>query len=58
LPPTVAMAYRVNDAVKVAGLSRSTLYALISEQKLRSVVVGGRRLIPADALRDLLREGA
>jgi excisionase family DNA binding protein len=55
LPPDTVLAYRVNDAAKVAGLSRSSLYVLIGEGKLRSVVVAGRRLIPADALRDLLR---
>lgn len=55
LPPDIALAYRVNDAAKVAGLSRSTIYNLISDRKLRSVVVAGRRLIPADALRQLLQ---
>jgi excisionase family DNA binding protein len=58
LPTDTALAYRVNDAAKVAGLSRSSLYVLIGEGKLRSVLVGGRRLIPADALRDLLRVAA
>ena len=54
LPPDVAITYRVNDAAKVAGLSRSKIYELIGEGKLRSVMVAGRRLIPADALRGLL----
>jgi excisionase family DNA binding protein len=58
LPPDAVLAYRVNDAAKVAGLSRSSLYELIGEGKLRSVLVAGRRLIPADALRDLLRVAA
>jgi excisionase family DNA binding protein len=58
LPPDTVLAYRVNDAAKVAGLSRSSLYSLMGEGKLRSVLVGGRRLIPADALRDLLRGAA
>ena len=58
LPPDTVLAYRVNDAAKVAGLSRSSLYVLIGEGKLRSVLVAGRRLIPADALRDLLRDAA
>jgi excisionase family DNA binding protein len=55
LPPDVAITYRVNDAAKVVGLSRSKIYELIGEGKLRSVMVAGRRLIPSDALRDLLR---
>ena len=54
LPPDVAITYRVNDAAKVSGLSRSKIYELIGEGKLRSVMVAGRRLIPADALRSLL----
>jgi hypothetical protein len=58
LPPETVLAYRVNDAAKVAGLSRSSLYVLIGEGKLRSVLIAGRRLIPADALRDLLRRDA
>jgi excisionase family DNA binding protein len=54
-PPTEsALTYRVSDAVAISGLSRSTLYELMAEQKLRSVMVAGRRLIPADALRELL----
>jgi excisionase family DNA binding protein len=55
LPPDIALAYRVNDAAEVSGLSRSTIYNLIAEEKLRSIVVAGRRLIPADALRELLQ---
>jgi hypothetical protein len=57
-PPLQPLAYRVNDAIKVSGLSRSSIYKLIGEGKLRSVLVAGRRLIPADALRDLLRGAA
>jgi excisionase family DNA binding protein len=58
LPPDIALAYRVNDAVKVSGLSRGTIYKLIAANKLRSVLLGGRRLIPVDALRELLRGAA
>jgi len=39
------IALRIPEAAYVAGLSRSTLYALMGEGKLRSVKVGGRRLI-------------
>ena len=55
LPPDIVLAYRVNDAAKVSGLSRSSIYNLIGDGKLRSVLVAGRRLIPADALRELLQ---
>ena len=54
LPPDVALAYQINDAVKVSGLSRSSLYELLAAGQLRSIKVAGRRLIPAEALRELL----
>jgi excisionase family DNA binding protein len=45
----------VQDFCKAFGLSRSTVYNLIAQGKLRSVLVARRRLIPADAAEDLLR---
>ena len=58
-PPLLQpLAYRVNDAIKVSGLSRSSIYKLIGEGKLRSVLVAGRRLIPANSLHALLRGDA
>lgn len=56
-PPPLdsAISYTVPDAATVSGLSRSTMFALIKGGKIRSVLVAGRRLIPADALRDLVR---
>jgi excisionase family DNA binding protein len=52
------IAYRVNDAATVSGLSRATLYRLIKEGKLRSQIVAGRRLITPAALRELFSEAA
>ncbi len=49
------MAYRVDDASIVSGLSRSTIYELMAAQKLRTIKIGGRRLIPRDALEALLQ---
>ncbi|MBC6982865.1 helix-turn-helix domain-containing protein [Caulobacter sp. 17J80-11] len=48
------LAYRVNDAAKAIGLSRSTLYELRNEGKLRIVKVAGRALIPCEDLEALL----
>jgi excisionase family DNA binding protein len=48
------LAYRMSEAQAVSGLSRSTLYQLIASQRLSSIKVGGRRLIPAESLRALL----
>jgi excisionase family DNA binding protein len=52
-------AYGVRDFCKAFGVSRSTVYNLISDGRLRTVKVAGRRLIPADAAEALLHgEGA
>ena len=45
LEPERKRAYRVNEFCAAYGLSRTTVYSLIGAGKLRSVVVGGRRLI-------------
>jgi excisionase family DNA binding protein len=55
--PDEKRAYRVNEAVAVYRLSRSTLYKLIGEGTLRTVKIAGRRLIPRDAI-EALFEGA
>ncbi len=51
------IAYRVDDAVRVSGIGRTKLYGLIGSGKLRSIRVGGRRLILAESLRALLEAG-
>ena len=48
----------VRDAARMMGISRSSVYRLIGNRKLRTVKIGGRRLIPASALDALLEEGA
>jgi excisionase family DNA binding protein len=42
------------EAAERVGVGRSTLYAEMGAGRLRSVKVGRRRLIPADALRSLV----
>jgi excisionase family DNA binding protein len=58
LRPGDTLALRVNDAVAASGLSRSTLYKLITEGKLATVKVAGRRLILMEDLQALLKAGA
>ncbi len=41
---------RLPDAMKVLGLSRSTIYELIRSGRLGSVREGASRLIPIDAI--------
>jgi excisionase family DNA binding protein len=50
-------AYDINEAAAAFGLSRTTLYKLIGVGTLRSVKIGGRRLIPVDAIEALLAGG-
>jgi excisionase family DNA binding protein len=54
--PEEKRAFRINEAVAAYGLSRTTLYKLIAERKLRAAKIGGRRLIPRDALETLLND--
>lgn len=56
--PNTPLALRVNDAVAISGLSRSSLYKLLAAGKLRDVVVCGRRLFLAEDIRALLQGAA
>jgi excisionase family DNA binding protein len=42
--------FSVTDAARLLGLGRSKLYELLSAGEVRTVKVGRRRLVPADAL--------
>ena len=48
-------ALTIDDFVKAYRISRTSTYKLLGEGKLRSVLVGGRRLIPVDSAEELLR---
>ncbi|WP_032773360.1 helix-turn-helix domain-containing protein [Streptomyces sp. NRRL F-2202] len=49
VPPAL---YRVPDAARVLGLSRSVVYDLIRAGRLRTVKQGRTRLVPASAITD------
>jgi excisionase family DNA binding protein len=51
IPP---VAYSVEEAAKALRLSRETLYELIRSQRLRSIKVGRRRLVPLSALTEFV----
>jgi excisionase family DNA binding protein len=52
------LAYRIDDFCRAIGLGRTKVYALIADGTLRTVVIGGRRLVPRDAAEALLSQGA
>lgn len=50
----VPVAYRVEEAAEALRVSRSVIYELIRSNRLRTVKVGARRLVPVSALSDYL----
>jgi len=55
--PLPARAYRIKEFCRLYGVSKTKAYDLIAQGKLASILIGRRRLIPADAAEKLL-EGA
>ena len=43
-----------NEAARLSGVGRTTLYAALSSGQLRRIKIGTRRLIMVDAIRDWL----
>jgi excisionase family DNA binding protein len=56
-PVTQRRAFRVEAFCDCYGPSRSTVYKMIRDGKIRTVKVGGLRLIPAEEGERLLVEG-
>ncbi|WP_405804866.1 helix-turn-helix domain-containing protein [Streptomyces sp. NBC_01187] len=50
--PLAPVLYRVEDAMPVLSMSRTTIYELIRAGRLRTVKEGRSRLIPATAIND------
>ncbi len=51
-PPKIA--YSIREACQVSSLGRTTIYNHIAAGRLRATRVGGRTIIPADALHALI----
>jgi excisionase family DNA binding protein len=51
--PTVQL-WSVEEFTRQAGIGRSLAYELIARGRLRSVRIGRRRLVPSDALAELV----
>lgn len=56
-PPFEVIAFRIPDAVKASGLSRSTIYELAAAGKLKLSRIGGRTLVPRAELERLIAAG-
>ena len=50
--------YSIREACQASSLGRTTLYNHIAAGRLRAVRVGGRTVIPAEALHTLISGGA
>jgi excisionase family DNA binding protein len=48
------LGYSIREACQASSLGRTTIYNHIATGNLRTVRVGGRTIIPAEALRALL----
>jgi excisionase family DNA binding protein len=55
--PFEVIAFRIPDAVKASGLSRSTIYELAAAGKLKLSRIGGRTLVPRAELERLIAAG-
>jgi excisionase family DNA binding protein len=53
--PVARRALGVVEAAKAMGLSRSSIYRLLSRGELQSVKIGARRLVRTEAIDALLR---
>lgn len=51
--PEIRM-YSISDAAERSDLSASTLYNFIKSGRLKTVIIGARRLVPDKSLRRLL----
>ena len=55
-PPTPPIAVSPDEAARLAGIGRTTLYAALAKGDLPSIKIGTRRLIRVDAIRDWLAQ--
>ena len=51
------LAYRVAHFCKSIGLGKTKFYELVRDGKIRTIVIGGRRLVPAVEARRLAQDG-
>jgi excisionase family DNA binding protein len=54
---TKKLAYRVDEFCRAVGIGKSSFYELVKRNKIRTIVIQGRRLVPVSEA-DRLLEGA
>ena len=52
--PVHRLAYTIDEALAAVPIGRTKLFELIATEQLRTVRIGSRRLIPVDALTELI----
>jgi hypothetical protein len=52
------LAWRVNQFCDAIGISRTSFYELVKQNKIKTVVIAGRRLVPDSEAQRLLSEAA
>jgi len=52
------LAYQVDEFCRAVGIGRTSVYELIKENKLKTVMIAGRRVIPASEALRIVTEGA
>lgn len=52
------LAYQVNPFCEMLGIGRTTFYNLVKAGELRTVMIGGRRVVPASEAERLLSGAA
>ena len=52
----IAMIYRPAELMRVLGLGRNTVYALLRSGRIRSIKIGSRYLITQEALHEFLTD--
>ena len=58
IEPVERRAFSIRETERATNLSRATLYRLVASGKLKTVKVGGRRLVLVTSIDALLHGGA
>ena len=51
------LAFQIKPFCKNIGIGVTKFYELVKDGKIRTIVVGGRRVVPVDEAQRILREG-